>query len=205
MTPADPLWLIAELLSAVARAFREKRELAARRRALLNGTRVPAGNIGDGFAPDLGPGWNARGREPAALSDPLYSRVQAALLGFAMRRTQGATTPRQTEAVVRGNGPAISWNVDGREVVVRENGTPLFRAVWSKVEGGWRLYWSRTPDRWWPYAPLTHLSFGSFERCVQEVERDPRGCFSGAFAAQLPDRLPARSMFPVRDIVPAGR
>lgn len=175
MGPADPLWLLAELLSALARAWRTQRERATRKRLLPPGAITGLERNQTFAAHRDGIGFGPAGHEPATLTDPIYARVQAAMLQFALRRSaaRGASTS------------SVSWVVDGRTVTAHESGRPMFRAVWSALQGGWRLYWSRTPDRWWPYAPMTHLAYNSFESCVQEVERDPRGCFSGTFVSAL--------------------
>jgi hypothetical protein len=178
MTPADPIWLLAEILASVARMVREQRRRRAERRRMA--ALLPGGSVQLRRRLLAGLAGRPR-REPEQLPDVLYSRVQAALMEFSRRRDMRLTDHRVARQAVAGER-ALSWNVRGREVTVRESRRPLFRAVWSSHEGGWRLYWSRDAARWWPYANGSHLSIGSFETCVREVERDPRSCFPPAEA-----------------------
>jgi hypothetical protein len=173
MTPADPVWLLAEVLASVARMVRDHRKRRAERRRMAE--LLPGGSF---LRPHrLLAGFAVRPRiEPVQLPDILYSRVQAAMIEFSRRRDT-LQTGRSVEGGLTPAVNGLNWQVSGREVTVTESTGPLFRAVWSSLEGGWRLYWARSEERWWPYVNGSHLSIGSFETCVREVERDPRGCF----------------------------
>ena len=175
MIPTDPIWLLAEVAASLARVFREFREKRAER-ARVSGLLPPGQSpaylaVANWLSPAVKP-------EPDRLPDPIYARVQASMLEFSRKRDMTRTDRSIPEGSFPG-GDAVSWQIDGREVVVRESGNPLFRATWSEREGGWRLFWARNAERWWPYVNGSHLSIGSFEACVREVERDPRSCFPG--------------------------
>jgi hypothetical protein len=173
MTPADPIWLLAEVLASVARMLREQRKQRAERRRVAS--LLPA-RPGWARHPVLARLAGPPRQEPEQLPDLLYARVQAALMDFARRRDV-MWTDLARAAGAAPDERALNWQVVGREVTVMESNRALFRAEWSSLAGGWRLFWTRNSERWWPYVNGSHLAIGSFESCVREVERDPRRCF----------------------------
>jgi hypothetical protein len=173
MTPADPVWFVAEILASAARMMRERRRRRIERQRLDN---LLPGVPGWAMHPLLGRLAGPPQREPERLPDLLYARVQAALVEFSRRRDI-LLTDRSAAAKAVAGERILSWQVEGRDVTVIENHRPLFRARWSSLEGGWRLFWTRNSERWWPHVNGSHLSIGSFESCVREVEQDPLLCF----------------------------
>ena len=173
MTPADPIWLIAEILASLGRFYREARARREERKKVEG--LLPRKSLMSPRALYL-LGMGEPKVEPQQLPDNLYSRVQSSLTEFSRRRDM-KRTDRAVATGAFASSDAIRWSIQGREVSVEEESRPLFRAVWSKLEGGWRLYWTQSSGRWWPYVNGSHLSMNSFENCVREVERDPRGVF----------------------------
>jgi len=173
MTPAEPVWMVAEIVASAARMMRDQRRKRAERRRMA--ALLPA-RPGWAMHPLLAGFAGPPRREPEQLPDLLYARVQATLAEFSRRRDVLLTDRTVAARAVAGER-ALSWQIVGREVTVIENNRPLFRARWSSLEGGWRLFWTRNSERWWPHVNGSHLSIGSFESCVREVEQDPCDCF----------------------------
>ena len=61
----------------------------------------------------------------------------------------------------------------------RQNEMPI--AQLRPAEGSsFQVYWRRGSGRWWPYHDSEERPFSaSFDRCIDEISKDPWGCFWG--------------------------
>jgi hypothetical protein len=59
----------------------------------------------------------------------------------------------------------------------RKTEGPVAKAKWIGAEKVWRLYWMRADLKWHSYEPLPEAR--SIDVLLNEVRRDPHGCFFG--------------------------
>jgi hypothetical protein len=55
--------------------------------------------------------------------------------------------------------------------------SPIARARWIGTKQKWRLFWMRADLKWHAYEPM--LEAPTLAAVLQEVDRDPHGCFFG--------------------------
>lgn len=54
---------------------------------------------------------------------------------------------------------------------------PVAKAKWIGTEKAWRLFWMRADLKWHTYEPAAR--FKTIAKILDEVDRDPYGCFFG--------------------------
>ena len=54
---------------------------------------------------------------------------------------------------------------------------PFAKARWVETQQVWKLYWIRSDLKWHSYTPFPEST--SIARLLEEVDRDPLGCFFG--------------------------
>ena len=83
---------------------------------------------------------------------------------------------------------SLEFNVAGHDVVIFERrpkygarvgvtDSPVAKLKFVRTQGEWRLFWRRQDLKWHGYGRLP--SSKKLERLVDEVDRDPYGCFFG--------------------------
>ena len=86
------------------------------------------------------------------------------------------------------SGGTVSFRVKGHEVLLFTKRThykdptleiefELAKFKFVRTTGLWNLFWQRANGRWQGYEPL--MASKQFEILVEEVSRDPYGCFWG--------------------------
>jgi len=54
---------------------------------------------------------------------------------------------------------------------------PVAKATYVKTRRTWKLYWMRADFKWYSYQPFPESK--SLEKVLEEIDRDPSGCFWG--------------------------
>ncbi|MEX0771176.1 MAG: DUF3024 domain-containing protein [Balneolaceae bacterium] len=64
------------------------------------------------------------------------------------------------------------WN---KPVIKRKY--PVAKTTWVQTQKKWKIYWMRADLKWHAYDPLPEVE--RLEEFLEEVDRDPGGCFWG--------------------------
>ena len=82
----------------------------------------------------------------------------------------------------------LGWRIEGQTVYVFEirprwddpsiiKQHDFAKATWVDSSKQWRLYWLRGNKKWYRYDPLPAV--GNLQRFLDELKKDPHGCFKG--------------------------